>query len=287
MREKQSIGMRGVYMSINSQAEQRAIWKIDHLDDVLAEIENRMESANEKRDIKAEWSYPFLVFTTLAKSLLTMRGTICLAENGLPEAAFSLARNLYEQSVILEFLNSKCTEENFEDYINDYYVDIEWEALADKKGQLELTGASTDEISEIDKKITDLKKQLKISKCPHYSWASTSRFAEIEKAVHSIHEAEKGYLALLHQQHSAYKIACHLFHANGIGNVYRLANQAPEIVDVSPNPEMCGHALLFAVMSFIPIAGISLNVLSASNEDILSDLNRLAKYYHENNKEFS
>lgn len=94
------------------------------LDDFECEIE---ETAGDK--IQSAQDFNNIVVDIVGKSCMTLREILCLSSAGLPDGALALTRNLYEQYIILAFFNQVRNEDNFRDYVEDYYADYDLQRL--------------------------------------------------------------------------------------------------------------------------------------------------------------
>ena len=54
-----------------------------------------------------------------------MREIIHLSAFGYPDGALSLARNIYEHVIILAFFENHKSDNDFGNYVDDYYVDYD------------------------------------------------------------------------------------------------------------------------------------------------------------------
>ena len=77
-------------------------WKLNELVGVVDEFDSTIcDKVNESK-LKFSHDYKNLLFFMAGKSVVTTKEILCLVQCGYPEGALSLARNLYEQSVIAE-----------------------------------------------------------------------------------------------------------------------------------------------------------------------------------------
>lgn len=78
--------------------------RLSELDDSLSCFEDILADKISKKYQSAR-DYPNILIHLAGKTLWTFREIICLCSFGFPEGALSLARNIYEQSITLAFLN--------------------------------------------------------------------------------------------------------------------------------------------------------------------------------------
>ena len=76
-------------------------FRINELEECIDLIEDEISNKINQGNYKTEESYMNLVLNCTGKSLLTLRELILLCKNGFPDGALGLARNLFEQFVIV------------------------------------------------------------------------------------------------------------------------------------------------------------------------------------------
>lgn len=82
-------------------------FRIDELEECLDLIEDEISDKINHGHYKQEESYMNLVLNCTGKSLLTLRELILLCKNGFPDGALGLARNLFEQFIIISVFEAQ------------------------------------------------------------------------------------------------------------------------------------------------------------------------------------
>lgn len=257
-------------------------WRLEGLETIISDIENDFIKYVSCRKIVAERDYLNLMLDSCVKAILTMREILLLCTFGYPDGAMGLARNLYEQMIILSFFNSHKEDEKFCEYVNDYFLDSDIESEKLIRANYESSGCD-DKIEEITERIRKLE-QSKYSKIKgQYWWARKSQFAELREEV--INTKDVRIKPHFEKMHIAYKIACSTLHAGCSGNSFRLNSEEYGITSTSPSFGKLGLPLWFAVCSLIEIfeiACMQLEIDYATNGLRLLDLQQ---FYSEKMRE--
>ena len=257
-------------------------WRLEELETIISDIENDFIKYVSCQKIVAERNYLNLMLDSCGKAILTMRELLLLCTFGYPDGAMGLARNLYEQMIILSFFNCHKEDEKFCEYVNDYFLDSDIDRENLIKADYESSGCD-DKIEEVIERIRKLE-QSKYSQIKgQYWWAKVSRFAELKDAV--IANKEEWLRAHFQKMHIAYKMACSTLHAGCSGNSFRLSSEEYGITSTLPSFDKLGLPLWFAVCSLVEIFEISclqLEIDYATNGERLLDLQ---EFYREKMRE--
>lgn len=229
-------------------------WRLEELETIISDIENNFIKYVSCQEIVAERNYLNLVLDSCGKVILTMHEILLLCTFGYPDGAMGLARNLYEQMIILSFFDCHKRDEKFYEYINDYFLDSDINSENLLKADYESSDCD-DMIEEITERMRNLK-QSKYSKIKgQYWWARKSQFAELKEDV--INNKDVRIKPHFEKMHIAYKIACSTLHAGCSGNSFRLNSEEYGITSTSPSFDKLGLPLWFAVCSLVEIFEIS------------------------------
>lgn len=98
-------------------------FRIDELEECLDLIEDEISDKINHGHYKQEESYMYLILNCTGKSLLTLRELILLCKNGFPDGALGLARNLFEQFIIISVFEAQCEGVDRDRMVEKYYAD--------------------------------------------------------------------------------------------------------------------------------------------------------------------
>ena len=78
-------------------------WRLAELELTVAQFDIAIGDVVSNGTIEEKQDYINIILRTAGKSIVTMREIVCLSKNGFPDGALSLARNIYEQMIIIMF----------------------------------------------------------------------------------------------------------------------------------------------------------------------------------------
>ena len=123
---KNEISYMGVVsLALSIQTNCSLDWKLNVLDKIIDSMEDEIELAITQKQILTDRNYANIILRIAGKSVVNMREIICLSTYGYPDGALSIARNLYEQVIILAFFENHKNDKDFNNYIEDYYTDYD------------------------------------------------------------------------------------------------------------------------------------------------------------------
>ena len=192
-------------------------YRLSELKQVLDSIEVLL-SKEVLNNLKPDKDYQNLLFYMLGKCLVNCREIVLLCANGLPEGALALARNVYEQYMTLGFFVLKHGEANFEDYVEDYFLDYDLKVNKAFRWEAERLTQSAVDLAAVDARqasINQRKHQKKVS--GDYWWTGGSSFRDLVVAIID-HEREESYKNFIAKLHVIYLRACAAVHAGIFGN---------------------------------------------------------------------
>lgn len=256
-------------------------WRLEELDAIIDEFDAAIEAAIKKIGPKEAHDYLNVILGASGKSIVTFREIVILSAFGYPDGALSLARNLYEQFILLSFFESKQEDHDFQTYIEDYFLHDEIQRLRALKFEARACRDNTDDVTRIDNELLVIgKKAHHEVKANDYWWSGFQSFAAIYDYVCNKNLSETGLKRWIGVLHFLYKRACISLHASALGNTIRLGDSKDSnVIDTSPRLEGMNIPLQLATVSFIFIVGITCRELNIDFNLFQDRLNELAIFY--------
>lgn len=270
----------------NTQAIQK--WKLTELDACIDQLNEDISEAASKEGITADANYPFVVLRICGKAMLVFREIITLCAAGYSDGALSLARNIYEQFIILSFFEARRNDSCFSDFIEDYCIDYSITIRELQKKEYIVCGKEN-ESKTIEEEIEVLKQQChreygKI-KGNKYWWTGENSLYALKHLLIQ-EENDAGVKRLYKAMYIYYECACLSLHASSAGNIYRCGIEAnPSVIDTSPLLSGQEEPLYFATISFIPITAITCRLLKLDFCKYSKHLHKLAAFYQNKGKD--
>lgn len=253
-------------------------YQLKTLSTLLDEFEEYMET-NVASWLKSNDDYQNILFFTAGKSSLTLRALIHLCASGFPDAALMLARQIYEQSIILSFFEEIRKQPDFDNYVEDYFADYELQKAKYYKLWAENKETKDpEEIARYQKQISTIYQQAHSNVNGEYWWTGRPGFANV---VDFLKRASNDKVArYMGTMYLLYKRACKDVHAGSLGNMLRLGSD-PDMCGVDNSAKVSGHGLplYFAVSSFVVITIISFGNFNINCGDLIKKLDRLLDLY--------
>lgn len=251
-------------------------WRLAELELTVAQFDIAIGDVVSNGTIEEKQDYINIILRTAGKSIVTMREIVCLSKNGFPDGALSLARNIYEQMIIIMFFIIKANDPDIDSFVSDYFLNSEIERLKKHKYELEIRDES-DQINSEQKEIDALKTKATRKVSGNYWWSGFGSFSNLSDYV--IKNANPIITKLLQLMHSGYNRACVALHANCLGNALRLGTESG-FTGVNTLPRLTGHELplWLATSSFITIVGEACSALEI-DDTFNKSLNDLAIFY--------
>lgn len=253
-------------------------WKLEELFSIIYEFDSSIaERVHHK--LKESDDYLNLLVRLSGKTIVTFRELIVLSQNGYPDGALSLARNLYEQFVTIMFLDKHRDSSEFNEYIEDYYLDYELQRIKALEYEAKYCIIDEQKVDELYNQQRSIEGKRHHKKSGGFWWTGKSTFHNVvmDNMDNTADDQFKRFLA---QLHLLYKRASLTIHANCMGNHIRLG-LSPAFDGVDTSPQTDGHALLlyFATNSFIGITGVVCKEFGIDSGGMLKRLNDLAIFY--------
>lgn len=261
-------------MSIPVDYNHMKKWHLDEITQVFNEFEEDICEYVRREKPKDADSYENLILKTCGKVFVTIPEIIILCSYGCSDGALALARNIYEQMIILAFFESKKGSPAFDTYINDYFLDYDVQRLRALKHYHYLRG-ETKETEYLASELQEIKKTVGKDIKREYWWADKANFAGIVESVIGSQQdiVEKRFICELHL---LYKRACVTLHASSMGNSIRVGkdNQS-HIIDTTPDYDGLAAPLFFTVASFIFVVGVTCELLGIDYSKYKNRLNNI------------
>lgn len=256
-------------------------WRLEDLDTIIDEFDIAIENATQMMGAKEAHDYLNLILRTAGKSIVTFREIVILSAFGYPDGALSLARNLYEQFILLSFFESKQEDHDFQTYIEDYFLHDEIQRLRALKFEASACRDNTADVRRIEDELLAVgKKAHHEVKANDYWWSGFQSFAAIYNYVRKENLSEPGLKRWIGVLHFLYKRACISLHASALGNTIRLGDSKDSnVINTSPRLEGMNIPLQLATVSFIVIVGITCRELNINFDLFKGRLNKLSNFY--------
>lgn len=266
-------------MALGVHTECTKLWKLDDLSLIIDSVESYVFDAMQAQHIKTGNNYSNILLFAFGKSAATMREIICLSTFGFPDGALSLARNIYEEFIVVSFFEKHRQDSDFQNYVDDYYMD--YNIKRNKALRYEASHFSnTAELRKIDSDKEEAKNAAhhEITK-QDFWWTGKGSFESVVKDVQDS-EANPNIKTFLARLHFAYKRACASIHASHLGNVLRLGVDS-NFVGIDNSPKTSGHdlPLYLATCAFILVVSVTCKELQLDGKYMNKELNDLAAFY--------
>ena len=246
---------------------------------VLEKIENEVGDAiNAQKNPKGNVDYRNVLSYSLGKSLVDMREIIILCAEGMPDGALSIARNIFEQFVIVEYLNSRLDKDSFdlllEKYQDDYVVKRA-KALIFYETEI---GNSNERKVNHENELKKIKMRYNIKSLNQYWWSGCNTFSELCNVVSK--EIDCSVKNFFRFMEFIYRRASLSIHSSYMGNIMRLGSDS---FNIEMGPWITGQEvpLFLGTASLILIAGYTYNYLELNYTSVKEELNDLCTIYKE------
>ena len=262
-------------MTLLFQSPHTDMWRLHELDKILDSIEDDIEGAVDRKQVQTEHDFQNLVLRATGKSIVDMKEILTLVACGYPDGALSLSRNLFEQLVILLFFRSKDEGPDFNNYVDDFFIDYDIQRVKALIYECKnCASTNAEELSSLQEELAKAKAKRHSNKSGMYWWSGHSTFADLTENV--IKSQPQNAQHLLRVLHLHYKRACMALHASSIGNALRLGTD-PNFAGIDTAQTEKGHGLplWFATTSINFIFGVAFSTLEKDytmHEDALFSL---------------
>ena len=160
-------------------------YKLCELEEIMQEIENVVQNAIQRENIKtANDNLNFLLYT-LGKSIVTIREIVLLCWAGYPDGALSLSRNIFEQFVHVAYIEGHEKSEELDSLLEKYNADYNYQRLKNLKWEAEYISQNTEKVIRYQNEIDAIKQKYHVkNRLKDYWWAGLNSFSNMcEKVV--------------------------------------------------------------------------------------------------------
>ena len=251
-------------------------WQLDEFMSIVDEFEDEFaDTVGHKLTIAND--YHTVLVHIAGKVLLTTRELLNLCALGYPDGALSLARNLYEQMVIVSFFEAHKKDADFQKYIDDFF--LSYRIQRNKMLRVCENFFPEEKAEDLLQEYAEVKKQAHQAVNGDYWWTGYSSFAKLAESI--INDASNDHLRrFLGKQYITYKRACLSLHAGCMGNAIRIGSDVNYgKIDTSPTEYGQSTPLGYAAASLIMIIGTLCIEFNINHEKYLKKLNSLAITY--------
>lgn len=252
-------------------------WRLNILLDIVGKFEDEVSQVITAQNIVIAEDYRNILLRFAAKSIVSTQEICVLCDHGYPDGALGIARSLYEHYIFIAFFSSKRNDQNFNDYISDYFVDSELQVC--KLAEIQKPQMTDMEIDEIDARKKRAKASATRDTHSQYWWTGLTTFQSVVDYVHKQPIAQ-GADDLVIRLRALYKLACTVLHSNCFGNQLRLGLDADFVgIDTTPLTEGHEFALEFTATTLIFILGTVCEEFGFDHTPYTDLLNDLVLYY--------
>ena len=253
-------------------------WRLGEINDIIGQFQDDFVEMVAKKLVIAR-DYKNILLRVVGKSMVTCSEILCLVTYGFPDGALSLARNLYEQSVALHFLELHRENDDFDEYVYDYFIDEDIQRLKGLLYDAQYYSQDKDEEERVKRNISILRKNAHHKGKNTFWWTGVSTLKDVahKNMENTSNPIFSKYLAELHL---VYMRSCLSLHANGYGNYLRLWVDNVN-GEVNTAPQTNGHeiSLYLAISSLIIIIGATCLEFNMDYTAYKNELNDLLLFY--------
>ena len=181
---------------------------------------------------------------------------------------------------MLSFFHSHKADDNFQDYIDDFFADYEIQRNKHLLFSAEYVEQDITKKQQAEQRISEIRANAHNKKNGTYWWADKGSFRDM--AIDLIErQSDPGFKQFMAMYHMMYKRACVSLHASCAGNMLRLGDNA-DFIGVDNRPRENGHSvpLLLGVYSFLCITGVVCEEFEIDHTKWKLRLNDLLIYYN-------
>ena len=264
-------------MGFTYSTEAIRLWRLDDFMKVIDKYEDVFSDCV-NNDTSSDEEYKKILININGKVLVTVREILTLCAHGYPDGALSLARNLFEQMVIVQFFEKKKSDDEFLTVVGRYDLDFDVQRLQSLKSIQEF-GLNNEDSKRLGRELEELKQKEGIKRINRYWWSGYSSFSALCEYCLKPRQKDDAtnFLASLYAE---YKRACISIHANTMGNAIRLGKDSNiGFVDTSPSLKGQEAPLFLASSALIAIICITCVNFEIDYSKFQRALNELAIFY--------
>lgn len=264
-----------IHIMRNEERDLDFTWKIDRLQSDVAALE---EAFGKHITIpKPKTDYEAVQIRAYAHSIIVMKEIICLLKGGFPDGALARARRLYEQMVIIDFLEKRKSDDDFDELIERY---CDSQNVQSYYNLIAFYDFYNDDVNKkkAENNYFDMKRKYssyltKKGYFNEYWWIGDSNYQSFNKLQQ---EYDEPFAKIM------YSRTCISSHAGAMGDNALLGRLDPDGDKIYTDSTNDGFSLplILAVMSFYNTTNlVFLNLKIEFPEAAHTDLYNLLKYY--------
>lgn len=266
--------LKELHIVKNEEKYLNITWKIGRLQsdvEMLEEVFGRHISVP-----KSKTTYEEIQIRAYAHSIIVMKEIICLLKEGFPDGALARARRLYEQMVIINFLERRKSDSDFNDLIERYCDSQNIEAYSNQIKYCDYL-KNLEKKNEAEIKFLEMKKKYSLyfegkDYVRDYWWIGDKNYGSFNKLQQTYAEPFAQIM---------YSRACISSHAGAMGDYALLGRLNPDGKKIYTGPTYNGFSLplVLAVMSFCNTTKVVFHNLKIELPEAHKELHNLLEYY--------
>ena len=164
-------------MEIDYYKENIEKWRLEELLTAINTFEEEFSTAVNQKGLNEE-NYQTILVNICGKTLVTSREVITLCANGYPDGALSLARNVFEQMIIVAFFEQRKDNSDFIEIVDKYFKNY---TIQRNRILEDICGLQNDckKRREYSKKIKEFKVDNNIKVLTDYWWSGYASFSKL------------------------------------------------------------------------------------------------------------
>lgn len=276
--------MKVVWILLSLYQEIIDKWDLDKVEKIIDAVESEIEREVNGGNFKDEEDFLNICLNVFGRAIVSMKEILHLLAAGYPDGATCIARNVYENMIVLSYLESNVGEANFHEIIEKYYKDMSVVRHRTLKLYYESLGIE-EKIDEHTHELEKIKTKYGVKKFTDYWWCSENSFKDIVTKVFDFHDESLKDNSLTPFLILLYKKACITLHATCTGNVATIGRHSEtNIIETSPTINDFHIPLFLSLMSFHVIMLICFAQLNIDTEPFSK---QIVIFANENLKKFS
>lgn len=263
-------------------------YHLDEFEQIVCDFESALECAINEKKIKEERTYLFILVLIAGNVIVTVREVIGLCALGYADGALSIARSLYEQFIIVSFFEMHKQDNNFNEYVDNYYKD--YDRVCTRYLDLQARNWGFEAHAPQNSKTRKKTNQSCLKEKKDYWWTLKNSFMDVVKEV-SCDYIKNGKGKTYSKMLAMYKRACATIHPSCFSCIWRL-EAGLQYQGINTAPSERGHELPLE-LTVLCISVIFCSILNRLEFDSTSIEMRVKKlielydqYEHENQQSF-
>ena len=257
-------------------------WDLAEIDKIVDEVEDRLESKINSGNCKCEGDFLNICLNAISRSIVSIREVLHLLAAGYPDGALCIARNIYENMIILSFLETKLNDSDFSVIIEKYFDDMDVARHKILKSYHERLSLS-EKANENAEALKKLGMKYDVKNFRDYWWSSKRSFNDIVDEVFDVHD--KNLNGLTSMLFLLYKKACITLHATCTGNIAKIGRHTEmNVIETGRTGNEFNIPLFLSLLSFHITTVITFKQLDI---ECVETGQKISNFANENLKKFS